>query len=169
VRLGNDHSAIAPYEVLHAADGMVMVAAANSRLWRQLCEAIAAPQLVEDPRFKTNTDRVANRPALKRELERAFSAFSVDALVERLQRHGVPCGRVRTIPEALEDSQIEPRQMLIPLEDPELAGFRVVGNPIKLSDNPPRLFRRPPKLGEHTQEVLGELFVASENKRSDGK
>lgn len=157
VRLGNDHSAIAPYEVLNAADGMVMVAAANGRLWKQLCEAVGAAPLVDDPRFKTNTDRVANRAALKGELERAFSAYSVDALVARLEQFGVACGRVRTIPEALQDPQIEPRQMLIPLDEPELAGFRVLGNPIKLSDNPAQFTRRPPKLGEHTAEVLAEL------------
>lgn len=156
-RLGNDHSAIAPYEVLRASDGSVMIAAANSRLWKQLCAAVGVSHLVEDPRFKTNTDRVANRTVLKGELERAFAAFTVDALVGRLQEFGVACGRVRTVPEALEDPQIEPRQMLIPLDDPELEGFRVIGNPIKLSENPPRLYRRPPKLGEHTQEILGEL------------
>jgi crotonobetainyl-CoA:carnitine CoA-transferase CaiB-like acyl-CoA transferase len=156
-RLGNDHSAIAPYEVLRASDGSVMVAAANSRLWKQLCAAVGVSRLVDDPRFTTNTDRVANRMALKDELERAFAAFTVDQLVERLQEFGVACGRVRTVPEALADPQIEPRQMLIPLDDPELEGFRVVGNPIKLSENPPRLYRRPPKLGEHTDEVLREL------------
>jgi formyl-CoA transferase len=156
-RLGNDHSAIAPYEVLRASDGMVMIAAANSRLWRQLCAAVNRSQLVDDPRFKTNTDRVANRTVLKQELERAFASFTVDALIARLEEFGVACGRVRTVPEALEDPQIEPRQMLIPLDDPELNGFRVIGNPIKLSDSPPQLFRRPPKLGEHTVEVLKEL------------
>lgn len=156
-RLGNDHSAIAPYEVLRASDGSVMIAAANSRLWKQLCDAVGVAHLVDDPRFKTNTDRVANRAALKVELERAFATFTVDALVERLQQFGVACGRVRTIPEALEDPQIKPRQMLIPLNDPELEGFRVIGNPIKLSDSPPRLYRRPPKLGEHTEEVLAQL------------
>jgi crotonobetainyl-CoA:carnitine CoA-transferase CaiB-like acyl-CoA transferase len=157
VRLGNDHSAIAPYELLNAANGMVMVAAANSRLWKQLCAALGLSRLAEDARFKTNTDRVANRAALKRELEAAFAPFSVDALIERLQKHGVACGRVRTVPEALGDPQIEPRQMLIPLDDPELGGFKVIGNPIKLSDSPPAQTRRPPKLGEHTEEVLAEL------------
>ena len=157
VRLGNDHSAIAPYEVLRTSDGMVMIAAANTRLWKQLCAAVNLSHLIEDPRFKTNTDRVANRDALKLELERAFASFTVDALIARLEEFGVACGRVRTVPEALEDPQVEPRQMLIPLDDPELNGFRVIGNPIKLSENPPRLYRRPPKLGEHTGEVLGEL------------
>ena len=156
-RLGNAHASIAPYEVFRASDGSLMVAAGNGRLWRQLCDAVGVQHLADDPRFKTNADRVANHSALKGELEVAFARFTVDALIARLQEFGVPCGRVRTIPEALEDPQIEPRQMLIPLEDPELHGFRVLGNPIKLSENPPRLYRRPPKLGEHTAEVLNEL------------
>jgi formyl-CoA transferase len=156
-RLGNDHSSIAPYEVLSASDGLLMVSAANSRLWKQLCDALGVPALVDDPRFKTNTDRVKNRPELKAALEGAMAAYTVDALVDRLTEFGVPCGRVRTIPEALADPQIEPRQMLIPFADPALAGFRVLGNPIKLSDTPADPSRRPPKLGEHTKEVLDEL------------
>jgi crotonobetainyl-CoA:carnitine CoA-transferase CaiB-like acyl-CoA transferase len=159
-RIGNDHSSIAPYEVLNARDGMVMIAAANQRLWRQLCEAVGVPRLIADPRFATNTDRVKNRPALKLELERAFAEFSVDALIDRLRALRVPCGRVRTIPEALDDPQIEPRQMFIPFDDPELKGFRVLGNPIKLSASPARLSRRPPKLGEHTAEILKELGIS---------
>ena len=158
-RMGNDHSAIAPYEVLSASDGMLMVAAANRRLWAGLCEAVDVPELAKDPRFATNGDRVQNRTALKAALERAFSRHTVASLLERLQRHGIPCGRVRTVPEALEDPQVRPRQMFIEFDDPELGGFRVLGNPIKLSDTPADLSRRPPKLGEHTQAVLDELGI----------
>jgi crotonobetainyl-CoA:carnitine CoA-transferase CaiB-like acyl-CoA transferase len=161
-RHGNDHPSIAPYEALHAKDGMVMVAAANSRLWKQLCEAAGAGELVEDSRFLTNTDRVGNRPALKQELESRFAGHTVDTLIERLGEHGVPCGRVRTVAEALDDPQIGPRQMLIPFDDPELGTFRVVGNPIKLSDTPAVMSRRPPKLGEHTAAILAELGLATE-------
>src|SRR5262245_42518508 len=112
-RLGNDHMAIAPYETLRAKDGMLMIAAANPRLWKQLCEAVGAGHLADDPRFRTNTDRVKNRLELKAELEKAFSSFTVDTLVERLNQAAVPCGRVRTIAEALKDPQIEPRQMML--------------------------------------------------------
>jgi crotonobetainyl-CoA:carnitine CoA-transferase CaiB-like acyl-CoA transferase len=156
-RMGNDHMAIAPYETLRAKDGMLMIAAANPRLWKQLCEAVGAGHLVEDPRFRTNTDRVANRAALKVALEGAFSAFTVDALVERLNAAAVPFGRVRTVAQALQDPQIEPRQMLLGFDDPELAGFRVLGNPIKLSESGARTNRRPPRLGEHTREILEEI------------
>ncbi len=157
-RAGNDHAAIAPYEVFRVGDGMAMIGAANGRLWKQLCVAVGAPHLIEDPRFRTNTDRVRNRPALKVELERALSSFTLDALVARLEEHGVPCGRVRTVAEALADPQVEARQMLIPFPDEaELGEFRVLGNPIKLSDSPADLSRRPPRLGEHTSEILEEL------------
>lgn len=156
-RLGNDHSAIAPYEVLQANGGAVMLAAANERLWRQLCLAVSAATLIDDPRFENNTQRVKNRPALKVELERAFASFGVDELIERLTGAGVPCGRVRTVPEALADPQVAARQMFIPFDDPELAGFRVLGNPIKLSDTPADPSRRPPRLGEHTEAIRAEL------------
>jgi crotonobetainyl-CoA:carnitine CoA-transferase CaiB-like acyl-CoA transferase len=160
-RHGNAHPSIAPYEALQAADGMLMVAAANARLWKQLCAAVEADELLDDSRFRTNTDRVANRPALRAELERRFAAYTVDALIERLGSHGVPCGRVRTLAQALDDPQIGPRQMLIPFDDPELGTFRVVGNPIKLSDTPALMSRRPPKLGEHTAAILAELGLPS--------
>jgi crotonobetainyl-CoA:carnitine CoA-transferase CaiB-like acyl-CoA transferase len=156
-RLGNDHSSIAPYEALHAGDGMLMVAAANPRLWKQLCGAIGRPELADDPRFRTNSDRVANRPALKREIEAAFAAFSVDDMVTRLHQAGVPSGRVRTVDQALADPQVEARQMLLDFGDPEMQGLRVLGNPIKLSRDGAAITRRPPRLGEHTREILQEL------------
>jgi formyl-CoA transferase len=156
-RMGNDHAAIAPYETLRAKDGMVMIAAANPRLWKQLCAAVNVPQLADDPRFKTNTDRVKNRGELKVELERAFAPYTVDELARILERAAVPCGQVRTVAEAVEDPQVDARQMFFGFEDPELDGFKVLGNPIKLSDHNGIPTRRPPKLGEHTREVLREL------------
>ena len=156
-RMGNDHSSIAPYEALRARDGMVMIAAANPRLWKQLCGAAGVPHLVDDPRFLTNTDRVKNRPALKAALEQAFSAFTVDELVEVLHQASVPCGRVRTVAEAMADPQVDARQMLLDFHEPEMNGLRVLGNPIKLSGDGAAPSRRPPRLGEHTREILEEL------------
>lgn len=156
-RQGNDHPAIAPYEAIRVRGGFIMIAAANQRLWKQLCDAVGAPELTEDPRFASNTDRVKNRPAMQAALERAFAAFEVDQLVCRLEAAGVPCGRVRGLAEALQDPQVTARQMLLRFDDPAIDGFRVVGNPIKLSRTPASPTRRPPHLGEHTEDVLREL------------
>lgn len=155
--MGNDHAAIAPYETLRAKDGTVMIAAANPRLWKQLCGAVGIPHLVDDPRFKTNTDRVKNRAALKVELERAFAPYTVVELARILEQASVPCGQVRTVAEAVADPQVAARQMFFGFDDPQLDGFKVLGNPIKLSDHTEVPTRRPPKLGEHTREILQEL------------
>ena len=156
-RLGNDHASIAPSETLRAKDGTLMIAAANPRLWRQLCSAVGVGHLVDDPRFTTNTDRVRNRAALKQELETAFASLTVDELVGHLDKAGVPCGRVRTVAEALEDPQVEARQMLLDFSEPDMRGLRVLGNPIKLSGDGAHITRRAPRLGEHTREILASL------------
>jgi len=156
-RVGNDHPSIAPYEGLRTRDGFVMIAAANPRLWKQLCAAVEVPHLVDDSRFLTNTDRVRNRAALKSELEGAFANYSVDDLIARLHKAAVPCGIVRTVADALGDPQVAARQMLLDFGDPEMGGVHVLGNPIKLSENGAQPNRRPPRLGEHTREILEEL------------
>jgi len=156
-RVGNDHPSIAPYEGLRTRDGFVMIAAANPRLWKQLCAAVEVPHLVDDSRFLTNTDRVRNRAALKSELEGAFANYSVDDLIARLHKAAVPCGIVRTVADALGDPQVAARQMLLDFGDPEMGGVHVLGNPIKLSENGAQPNRRPPIIGEHTREILEEL------------
>src|SRR6478736_5245665 len=111
-RVGNDHLNIAPYQPLRAKDGLIIVAVANPALWIRFCEAMERPEWREDPRFRTNTDRVANRVALKDEIERLFAGFTVEELTARFQAKNVPCGRVRSIGEALEHPQVGPREIL---------------------------------------------------------
>jgi crotonobetainyl-CoA:carnitine CoA-transferase CaiB-like acyl-CoA transferase len=157
-RLGNDHALLAPYEVFRANDGMIMVAVSNERLWKQLCVAVEATALLDDPRFCTNTQRTHHRMELKRALERVFAPFAVDDLITRLQGASVPCGKVRTIAEALDDPQVAERHMLLSFEEPEVEGFKVLGNPVKLSRTPASTHPgRPPRLGEHTESILREL------------
>ena len=151
-RLGNAHPSLAPYEPYPASDGWVIVAVANPRLWSRFCAALGAGHLEHDPRFATNSDRLANRVALNRSIEEIFRGQPVDSLIERLSAAGVPCGRVRTIDEVLQDPQLAARQMLldIALEDRTV---KVPGNPIKLSGLPALPASPPPALGEHTEEV----------------
>jgi crotonobetainyl-CoA:carnitine CoA-transferase CaiB-like acyl-CoA transferase len=155
-RAGNDHLTIAPYEPLHANDGLVIVAVANPRLWRRFCTAIDRPELFDDARFRTNADRMGHRDALKRELETQFASWTVDELTRRLQAHNVPCGRVRTMRQAVEHPQVAPRGLLARQTHPAIGPIATLGPVVKLSRTPAVLTLPPPVLGEHTAEVLAQ-------------
>jgi formyl-CoA transferase len=159
-RLGNAHASIAPYEVFQGQDGLIMICAGNDRLWRSLCEAIDRNDLVEDLRFVTNADRVSHRGAMNDELRVVFAGLTVDDLMARLERRFVPCGRVRSVAEAMSDPQVRARDMLLTLDVPGLGAFRVLGNPVKMSGLVPAPPSLPPRLGEHTGSVLRSLGYA---------
>ena len=156
-RVGNDHLNIAPYEPLRAKDGLIIVAVANPGLWMRFCEAMERPDWREDPRFLTNTDRVANRHALKSAIEDVFSRYTVEELTERFQARNVPCGRVRSISEALEHPQIGPREILMVQEHPRMGAIETLAPVIRLSRTPASVMLPTPELGEHTKEVLASL------------
>ena len=152
-RLGNEHPSLAPYEPYPAADGHVIVAVANPRLWSRFCSAMGAESLEHDPRFATNSDRLKNRNALNELIRPLFATETVDSLIERLSTAGVPCGRVRSIDEVLQDPQLAARNMLldIPLDGQSV---KVPGNPVKLSGVRAARITPPPSLGQHTAEAL---------------
>jgi crotonobetainyl-CoA:carnitine CoA-transferase CaiB-like acyl-CoA transferase len=156
-RAGNEHLTIAPYEPLRARDGLLIIAVANPRLWDRFCEAIERPDLREDARFRTNSDRVVNRAALKRELEAVLESWSVDDLIERLEQRNVPCGRVRSMRQAVEHPQVEPRELLVRQTHPQFGAVTTLGPVVKLSRTPAAVRLPPPALGEHTSEVLAAL------------
>ena len=162
VRMGNEHPSIAPYETLQAKDGQVIVAVGNPRLWTQFCNAVGHPELALDPRFIANGDRLANRAALRRLLEGYFSDWTVATVVSLLEAHTVPCGRVRSVRQALEDPQVPVREMLMRQPHKDLGTVTTVGNPVKLSRTPAVIMLPPPRLGEHTAEVLQQLSLGLE-------
>ena len=161
-REGNDHHSLTPYEAVSVSDGLVMVAVGNQRLWHQFCLAIGRPELESDPRFVTNTDRMAHRDELKTLLDASLAGLTRDQLIGRLRAHAVPCGHVRSISEALADPQLRAREMVVELTHPELGTVRGLGNPIKLSRSPAVIRRPPPSLGLHTREVLAELASSAD-------
>ena len=160
-RVGNDHLNIAPYQPLRARDGLIIVAVANPALWIRFCDAMAKPEWRDDPRFTTNTERVANRDALKALIEAAFADVTVEELTARFQAKNVPCGRVRSISEALEHPQVGPRHILLEQQHPRIGAIETLAPVVRLSRTPAAVTLPPPSLGEHTQEVLEGLKAKS--------
>ena len=156
-RMGNRHPTITPYESFETADGDLVIAGGNDDLWRRLCGVLDLDGLSDDPRFRTNKDRVANRDELRPIFDRVLKTRTRAEWVERLARVGVPCGSVREISEVLADPQIAARHMIAEVDHPTVGRTRVIGSPLKLSDTPPSVRTAPPTLGQHTETVLTEL------------
>ncbi|MCY4078407.1 MAG: CoA transferase [Acidobacteria bacterium] len=159
-RLGNRHPTITPYETLEAADGDLVVAAGNDQLWRTFCGVIGLDALADDPRFRTNRDRVAARAELHAILvERLRTRPAAEWLAE-LKAAGVPCGAVRDLAEVYSDPQIIERAMVVASQHPVAGAIRQLGVPVKLGETPGAVRTPPPVLGQHTRDVLAELGFA---------
>jgi crotonobetainyl-CoA:carnitine CoA-transferase CaiB-like acyl-CoA transferase len=156
-RYGSAHPSIVPYQALRTADGHLMVAVGNDTLWQRFAPLIGLPELVDDPRFVSNPQRVANRAQLIPLIEAALATRSSAAWAEDLTRVGIPAGAINSIAAALEHPQVQARNMVLTTEHPTAGTLRMTASPIKLSQYTATVRRPPPVLGEHTDEVLGEL------------
>jgi crotonobetainyl-CoA:carnitine CoA-transferase CaiB-like acyl-CoA transferase len=160
---GNHHPLSSPFGVYYAADGPFNLCAGNEVMWRRLCEALGHVELLDDPRFATNNDRVANRPVLDPILNAAFEARTAAEWVPFLNEHGVASGPIYDLGQVFRDPQILHEEMLVERPHPVLGTVKMVGLPIKLSNTPGAIRRVPPMLGEHTDEVLREIGYTPED------
>lgn len=156
-RLGNRHPSIAPYEMFETADGFMNVGVGNEGLWKKFCAAIGLPDLCKDPRFVSNSDRLRNYDSLRALLAGKLKTKSRAEWRRILEEAGVPSGYINTVGEVFEDPQIQARGMIAQVNHPTIGSLRLVGIPIKLSESPGAIRLPPPRLGEHTEEILSSL------------
>ncbi|MDP8949965.1 MAG: CoA transferase [Actinomycetota bacterium] len=154
---GSAHRLTAPYQALETRDGYVNVGANNQRLWARLCKALGREDLIEDPRFATNDDRMENRAELVEELEAATRKKDTDEWVEILLEAGFPAGPIYNYKEVFEDPHTAAREMMVEMDHPVEGAVKGLGIPVKLSETPGEIRRAAPLLGEHTEETLTEL------------
>lgn len=157
-RRGNQHPNIVPYQVFECADGHAIVAVGNDDQYRRFCEVIGRPDLGDDPRYETNSDRLANRDELIALIEGAVRKITRDDLVAGIREAGVPGGEIATVPEVFASEQVASREMKVTMRHGSGAEIGMIGNPLKFSATPVSYRRPPPICGEHTDEVLAELL-----------
>jgi crotonobetainyl-CoA:carnitine CoA-transferase CaiB-like acyl-CoA transferase len=160
---GTAHATIVPYQAYPTSDGHFILAVGNDRQFRAFCEFAGRPALADDPRFLTNALRVANRAECDAAVKALTARHPSDHWIEGLSKRAVPCGPVNTIDKVFADPQVKARDMVV--EIPHSATGkpeRYIASPIKLSGTPVEYRRGAPMVGEHTEEVLGEMLGLDE-------
>ncbi|KOX26097.1 carnitine dehydratase [Streptomyces sp. NRRL F-6491] len=150
--MGNRHPSITPYEVFEAKDRPLVLAVGNDRQFRALCERLGLPGLAGEARFATNSARVAHREELAAALAGPLGGRTADAWFEELTAAGVPCGPINDLADAF---GLADRLGLAPRVPESAAGPGQVAHPIRFGATPASYRSAPPRLGEHTDAVLG--------------
>lgn len=154
--MGSAHPLNGPYQAFEASDGWFTVGAANQRNWERLLEAMESSELADDPRFKTNIDRMDNLKELEAALAPIFKTRTRGEWLDRMEAAGVPGGPVMDVCEMFDDPHAQARDMIPTVHHQKLGDVKTLGLPIKLSETPGKVATGAPLFGQHTAEVLGE-------------
>jgi len=154
---GNAHPNISPYDKFPTRTVDVFLAIGNDRAFGRVCAELGAPELADDPRWRTNADRLANRPALTERLRALLADQDGEALCARLLAAGVPAGPVRDMAQVWSDPHTHHRGMAA-----EVGDYRGWGPPIKFSRTPGNIRRTPPRYGANGREILTEFGFAAD-------
>jgi crotonobetainyl-CoA:carnitine CoA-transferase CaiB-like acyl-CoA transferase len=156
-RQGSGHPMIVPYQVFPTQDGEMFIVGSNQRLWTRLCEVLRRADLLQDPRFGSNMDRVKHRDILIPLLQDETQKYPTHVLHEMLDKAGVPCAPVNTLDHVLSDPQTLARDMVVDIPHPLIPHLKLLGLPIKLSETPGDVRLPPPLKGQHTEDLLSDL------------
>jgi crotonobetainyl-CoA:carnitine CoA-transferase CaiB-like acyl-CoA transferase len=151
---GSAHVLAAPYQAFPTADGWINIGGANQANWERVARIVGAPELITDPRFATNSDRMAHRDVLTVVLGERLRTRGTQDWLQDLDAAGVPAGPINTVAQMAADPQALARDMVVDLQHPVAGSTKALGVPVKLSRTPGSIRRPAPTYGQHTQEVL---------------
>jgi crotonobetainyl-CoA:carnitine CoA-transferase CaiB-like acyl-CoA transferase len=157
VPTGSAHFLTTPYQAFATADGWINVGGANQANWERIATVVGRPELIADPRFLTNGDRVQHREELVPLIAEKLRERPSAAWIRAFEDAGVPVGPVHRIGEMLADPQVAARDMVIEVDHPRAGRTRALGMPIKFSETCGDLTRPAPLLGQHSREILEAL------------
>ena len=165
-RSGNDHPIAAPYGLFPTRDGQIALAPPDDAFFGRLMDALGLAELKDDPLYRTQTARVANRQRINAIVGGKLAMNTNEYWVETLNRAGVPCGPVQSVADVFQDPQILSQDMVMDIDHPGFGMVRMLGFPMKLSSTPCQVRRPAPGLGEHSDDVLAELGYSLEERLS---
>lgn len=167
-RYGNAHPNIVPYQSFKASDGYVAFAAGNDLQWSRFCKEVGKENWVTDARFRTNPNRVTNRIALISLLEELFATKTVAQWLEICEKATVPTARINSIEQVFQDPQVQARNLVVQQEiDGET--ISMLASPLNIPTMPVSIRHTPPKLGQHSKEILRDLLGYTEVQFQDLK
>jgi crotonobetainyl-CoA:carnitine CoA-transferase CaiB-like acyl-CoA transferase len=156
--MGNAYQVVVPYETFRTKTRDLALAIAGEKLWRMFCPVIGRPDLTDDPRYNSTTNRMVNRDTLIPELQKAFLTRSYEEWEKLLLENDIPVGAINNIGQVAEHPQVKARNSLLTLEHPRAGTVHTVGSPVRLSATPAEIKSPSPLLGQHTLEVLREVL-----------
>ena len=154
---GSAHLLTAPYQAFPTADGWINIGGANQANWERIAKTIGRPELIDDPRFRSNGDRMNNLAALVPLISERTRTRPSAEWIEAFEGAGVPVGPINKIGDMLADPQVKSREMVVEVEHARLGRMPTMGFPIKFSETPGKVARGAPTLGQHTDEILREI------------
>jgi formyl-CoA transferase len=162
-KCGSSHESLCPYQAFEAADGPIMIGVANDNLWRKFCGVAGLDVIVDDPRFRTNADRVKHRDETIRHVRSALAQRSVKYWNDALAGVGVPCSPINSIAQLLDHPHTRASGIVVEYDHDNAGRLKAIGHPVLINGEQRRAGSPPPMLGQHTNEVLTELGLSSDS------
>ena len=159
---GNNHPTSIPTGVFETKDGALNIAAVGEDIWGRLCDALEVPHLLENPDYAGNDNRSKNRDALNAEIGAITKTRTNQEWIERLNEAGVPCGVINRMDQVFADPQVQHLGLVQTIDDGTANPLNLVGQPVTLTRTPSTLQMRPPKRGEHAEEILQRIGLSSQ-------
>jgi len=161
-KCGSSHESLCPYQAFEAADGPIMIGVANDNLWRKFCAVAGLKSIVDDPKFRTNANRVTHRASTLDHVQSAIATRTVGQWNAALTEVGIPCSPINTLAQLLEHPHTRANKTIMQYDHVAAGRLNCVGHPVTFVGEERSVGLPPPMLGQHTDEVLKEMGLSPE-------